>query len=390
MNSRLSLLLVLLVFGLSACGKNDAPTAMPAQSQPQPVAARTQEMALQKVPVVIESVGRTEGAREVEVRARVSGILEKQLFAEGQPVRAGAVLVRIDPAPFELALAQARAALAQERSRNEQARREAERLKGLIAAKAISQREYDDAGTTLKSSAATLDAAENRVREAELNLSYTALVAPISGVTGRVQRSEGNLLTVNTESALITSIIQTDPVWVRFALSDAEFEQLKAARGATGVRLKLPDGKPYARPGRLNFTASTVDTRLGTVQMRAEFANPAMDILPGQFVRVELSIGTREAFLLPQTAVLQGDRGRFVWTVGEDGKAAARPVQVGNWIGNDWVILSGLKPGDKVVLDNLLRVRPGTQIQPPAAPASAAAPAVTPAAAPAPADSNKK
>jgi membrane fusion protein (multidrug efflux system) len=169
-------------------------------------------------------------------------------------------------------------------------------------------------------------------------------------------------------------------------LSDAEFEQLKAARGATGVRLKLPDGKPYARPGRLNFTASTVDTRLGTVQMRAEFANPAMDILPGQFVRVELSIGTREAFLLPQTAVLQGDRGRFVWTVGEDGKAAARPVQVGNWIGNDWVILSGLKPGDKVVLDNLLRVRPGTQIQPPAAPASAAAPAVTPA----PADSNKK
>jgi membrane fusion protein (multidrug efflux system) len=114
--------------------------------------------------------------------------------------------------------------------------------------------------------------------------------------------------------------------------------------------------------------------------MRAEFANPAMDILPGQFVRVELSIGTREAFLLPQTAVLQGDRGRFVWTVGEDGKAAARPVQVGNWIGSDWVILAGLKPGDKVVLDNLLRVRPGTLIQPPAAPASAAAPA----------DSNKK
>ncbi|HVL59238.1 MAG TPA: efflux RND transporter periplasmic adaptor subunit, partial [Burkholderiaceae bacterium] len=173
-----------------------------------------------EVPVLIDAVGRSEGAREVEVRGRVTGIIEKRLYREGEPIQAGAPMFEIDRAPFEIALAQARATLAQERSRNEQATREAERLRQLVAQRAISQREYDDATTALKSSSAALQAALARVREAELNLSYTVVTAPISGITGRALRSEGSLVLAGTESSLLTTIAQTDPVWVRFALSE--------------------------------------------------------------------------------------------------------------------------------------------------------------------------
>ena len=356
------LVAMLVAAGLVAgCARTDTPAAAPASVA---VAVSTIKAEIRKVPIVVDVVGRTEGSREVEIRARVSGILEKQTYVEGNSVRAGAQLARIDPAPFELALAQARSALAQERARNEQARREADRLKGLIAQKAISQREFDDASTALKSSAAALETAETRVREAELNLSYTSVNAPIAGITGRAQRSEGNLVNAANETSLLTTITQTDPIWVRFALSDAEHALLRAARGrGIEVRLMKGDGKLYARAGRLNFTASSVDARLGTVQLRAEFSNPALELLPGQFVHVLLTTGAQEAILIPQTAVLQGDQGRFVWTVNSEGKAAPRPVQAGNWLGKDWVILGGLKSGDTVAIDNLLKLRPGTPVQ---------------------------
>jgi membrane fusion protein (multidrug efflux system) len=319
----------------------------------------------------------------VEVRARVSGIVQKRLYQEGDTVRADAQLFQIDRAPFEIALTQAKAALEQERAKNEQSRRESSRLKQLAAEKAISQKEYDDATSTLKQSEATLMSAEAKVREAELNLSYTAVSAPIGGVTGRAQRSEGSLVTAGTDSALLTTISQTDPIWVRFSFSETEYEQLRAAPKKAEVRLVRPDRSVLVANGRLNFTASTVDARLGTVQLRAEFANPGLALLPGQFVRAQVLAGERDAFLVPQTAVLQNDQGRFVWAAGAEGKAVAKPVETANWSGKDWVILKGLANGDKVIVDNLLRVRPGMAVQERQAPPPGGAPGKAPGAVPA-------
>jgi len=335
------------------------------------------EMQRRSVPIVLEAVARTEGSREVEVRARVSGILERQLFREGEPIRAGAPMYRIERAPFEIALAQARAALAETRARAERAQLEAARLKKLLADRAISQREYDDAQSSRDQTQALLLVAQARVREAELNLSYTSVNAPIAGVTGRALRSEGSLVAPGGDSSLLTTLTRTDPIWVRFSLSDSEYAQLRGAdERAARVRLVLPDGSDYERVGKLNFTGSTVDPKLGTVQLRAEFANPSLALLPGQYVKARVEIGAREAFVVPQSAVQQADRGRFVWVVDASNKVAPRPVQTGGWVGRDWVVREGLQAGDRVAVDNLLRLRPGSVVQPKAgadAPAGAAA-----------------
>jgi membrane fusion protein (multidrug efflux system) len=338
----------------------------------------------QRVPIRLEVVGQVEGSKEVEVRARVAGILLKRLYNEGDVVGAGAQLFRIDPAPFEIALAQARAQLAQERARGEQARREATRLKSLAVEKAISQKEYDDATSASKLSEASQQAAEANVKQAELNLSYTLVTAPVSGVTGRAAKSEGSLISAGADS-LLTSIYQINPIWVRFSLSESDLGKLpggRLARGAgTELRLVLPDGSAYSGKGRLNFTATQIDPRLATQQLRAEFDNPRQQLLPGQFVRVQLIAGERDnVFLVPQSAVMQTEKGALVFVVDAENKAAMRPVQVGEWVGTDWMILGGLKPGERVIADNLLKIRPGTVVT--AAQPAQAAPAPS---APAPA-----
>ena len=385
----------LLVAGCDRSSTGSNQGAAPAAPPPLPVTVL--EMQPRSVPIVLEAVARTEGSREVEVRARVAGILERQLFREGEPIRAGAPMYRIDRAPFEIALAQARATLAEAQARSERAQLEAGRLQKLLAERAISQREHDDAQSSRQQTLASLQAAQARVREAELNLSYTTVNAPIAGIAGRALRSEGSLVSPNSDSALLTTLSRTDPLWVRFSLSDAEYAQLRgaaagaaagASAGAPKVRLVLPDGSVYERPGRLNFTGSAVDPKLGTVQLRAEFANPSLALLPGQFVKARVEIGARDAFLVPQAAVLQADRGRFVWVVDASNKATQRPVETGAWAGRDWVINSGLKAGDRVAVDNLIRLRPGATVQPKApgeARGAGAAPGPAPGPAPAPA-----
>ncbi len=348
---------------LSACGQSGQDAAKgPPVGMALPVTVI--KVTSQRVPALTEAVGQTEGSREVEVRARVSGILQKRLYQEGESVRAGAQLFLIERAPYEIALDQAKAALAQENARNEQAQRESGRMKQLVAERAVSQKEYDDSTSTLKQSEAASMAATSKVREAELNLSYISVTAPISGVTGRAQRSEGSLVTAGTDSALLTTVSQTDPIWVRFSFSEIEYAQLRDGMKKAGVRLLLPDGKLFAGNGKLNFAASTVDSKLGTVQLRAEFANPGRTLLPGQFVRAQVLTGEQEAFLVPQSAVMQGDQGRFVWLVGADGKATMRPVEATAWSDNNWVVRKGLGDGDQVIVDNLMKLRPGAPVQP--------------------------
>jgi len=353
----------LLAAGCDRGPSGPAPGAAPAA--PPPPSVTVVEMQPRSVPIVLEAVARTEGSREVEVRARVSGILERQLFREGEPIRAGAPMYRIERAPFEIALAQARAALAETQARAERATLEASRLQKLLADRAISQREYDDAQSSRAQTQASLLAAKARVREAELNLSYTTVNAPIAGVTGRALRSEGSLVAPGGDSSLLTTLTRTDPIWVRFSLSDAEYAQLRGAdERAAQVRLVLADGSTYDRVGRLNFTGSTVDPKLGTVQLRAEFTNPSLSLLPGQYVKAHVEIGAREAFVVPQSAVQQSDAGRFVWVVDASNKVAPRPVQTGGWVGRDWVVREGLQAGERVAIDNLLRLRPGSAVQP--------------------------
>jgi membrane fusion protein, multidrug efflux system len=362
------------VLGLTACGGKADPNA----EKPVPVTTRT--VAIGSAPIVLEAVGRTEGSKEVEIRARVSGIVQKRLYDEGSFVRAGAALFQIERAPFEIALAQARATADQVEATNDQARREADRLSGLLANSAVSKRLAEEAATAYRSATASLAAARAAVREAELNLSYTSVVAPISGVTGRALHSEGSLVTANTDSSLLTTISQTNPIWVRFALSESEHDSLRRAGDEKSVvELVLADGTTYADRGHLNFAGSTVDQSLGTVQLRAEFPNPKLAILPGQFATVRLDAGTQQVITVPQSAVLQGTQGRFVWTIGADGKAMQRDVEVGDWVGQDWIIRKGLKDGDIVILDNLMKLNPGVAVvaqaeqQPTAQPASAAA-----------------
>ena len=348
---------------LNGCGKNGEAAGGPSGGMP-PMPVTVIEAKPQQVPVVIEEVGQTEGSKDVEVRARVSGILTKQRYTEGDTVKEGATLFTIDRAPFEIALAQARAALEQSKANLEKAQREAKRLTPLVADKAVSQKDLDDANTNLQTAQAAVLAGKAQVRDAQLNLSYTTVTAPITGVTDRAQYSEGTLVTPGAATSLLTTMHIINPIWVRFAFSEDEARQLRQAGAKTSVKLILADGSTYAETGKLNYTASTVNTTTGMVPMRASFPNPKSTLLPGQFVRVQVIVGEREAYLVPQAALSQNDQGHMLFTVAADNTVAPRPVETDGWSGNDWVVTSGLKPGDKIITDNLMKLRPGAPVSP--------------------------
>ncbi len=361
--SRLAAVLFLAAgaIALTACGKADG-SAKPAVPEAVPVA--TLRAAARPVPVSLEAVGQAEGSREVEIRSRVTGIIEKRLYEEGAAVAGGTLLFEIDAVPYELAVQQARAALQQERVKKDLAESEARRLEPLAQDKAIPQREVDVAVAGARQAVAAIAAAEARLKEAELNLSYTRIRAPISGVTGRAQRSEGSLVTANTESSLLTTITQVDPVWVRFSLAERDFATIRGNERGARVELIAADGTVAVQGGKLNFAGSTVDPKLGTVQMRASFANPGRRWLPGQFLKVRILAGEQTAYLVPQSALLQGEQSRMVMVVGPDGKAATKPVKTGSWVGADAIVTAGLADGDIVIVDNLAKVRPGTPVRP--------------------------
>lgn len=226
---RLALFVVPLA--MAACHKGEDAT----KAAPPPLAVSAVKVSQQRVPVSLEAVGQAEGSREVEIRARVTGIIEKRAYEEGAPVKAGQLLFVIDPAPFELAVEEARAALQQERVKRDLAATDVKRLEPLAREKAIAQRDYDTAVATERTGSASIAAAEAKLKEAELNLSYTKVSAPISGISGRAQRSEGSLVTANTDSSLLTTLTQVNPIWVRFPLAEADFKRVRGAERETNV-----------------------------------------------------------------------------------------------------------------------------------------------------------
>jgi membrane fusion protein, multidrug efflux system len=364
---------------LSGCGKEGAPTA----AAPQPVPVHMVKVEPRSVPIRFNVPGQVEGSRQVEVRARVSGILQKQFYNEGDAVKEGAPLFAIDRAPFEVALAQAKGQLATATAQIDQARREESRLKPLVDERAVSRKEFDDATSARQLGEASLQQASASVRQAELNLSYTMVNAPVSGISGRAEHSVGTLITTDSNGSLLTTINQLSPIWVRFSLAESDLAKIPGGRIARDspleVTLVMNDGKPFSGKGRLNFAATAIDARLGTQQLRAVFDNAKEQLLPGQFVNVSIAAGKRDnVFLVPQTAVIQTEKSNLVFVVDAQGNAQAQPVQTGDWIGTDWAIVSGLKTGDRVIVDNLLKVRPGIGVV--EAPAAATtAPAAAPA-----------
>lgn len=351
---------------LASCSSQDdaAPAAMPAM----PVSVQVLQAVA--VPIRIEAVAQTEGAQEVEVRPRVGGILLKKLFEEGAAIKAGQPMFLIDPVPFQLAVTEANALLVQQNARIVQTERESGRLENLLATKSVSQREYDNATSDHAMASASLLQYKARLHEAQLNLSYTKVKAPSSGMAGRFLFSEGALVAANT--SLLTTIVKISPIWVRFSLSDAELAELGGrltSEKVKNITLILPDGTEYPESGKLNFSASRIDPALGTQQLRAEFKNEDKSLIPGQFVRIRVTTGSREGvFLIPQAAVQTGEQGKFVYVAekNKEGKivAAFRPIEVGGWEGADWVVLSGLKTGEKVIVDNLIKIRPGADVSP--------------------------
>jgi len=325
------------------------------------------------LPANFEFTGQTLGSREVEVRARVTGIIQTRNFTEGGKVTKGESLFTIDPAPFIAVALRAEADVSAAEARLAQAKKNAGRLKPLYAEKAVSQKEFDDAVSAESIGDADVKGARARLMEARLNIMYTKVESPLSGIAGRAQRSEGSL--VSGPDVLLTTVTQVDPIWVSFGIPDND--QLRVNSESAAGRLELPkggrfevsvklaDGTEYAQAGKLNFSDVRVSGTTGTSDTRAEIPNPKGVLRPGQFVRVTLKGAMRpNAITVPQRAVLEGPQGKFVYLMNAESKAEPRPVQVGEWVGDDWIIQSGLKPGDKVIVDGVARIFfPGAPVQ---------------------------
>jgi membrane fusion protein (multidrug efflux system) len=351
---------------LAACGPAGGP---PGGFPPAPVSVITTET--RDVPVVLEYTAQTAGYREVEVRARVSGILLKRNYREGSTVRQGESLFTIDPAPFQLAQARAAADLGVAEAQLQQAQRELARLKPVYEAKAVSQKEFDDATSGERIARAQVESVRARLNEANLNLEWTRVESPITGIAGRAAVSDGTL--VSGPGVLLTTVTQTDPMYVIFGVSDRDHLALRRdveagriklpADGKLKATLKMGDGRDYAKTGAVNFSDVRVNTQTGTSESRAEFANPGNQLRAGEFVRIALSGATRPAaIVVPQRAVLEGPGGKFVYVVNAESKAEPRPVEVGAWAAEGWVIHSGLKAGERVIVDGVLKIGPGAPV----------------------------
>src|SRR3989441_687313 len=345
-----------------------------AASQPQgrvPPEVAVVAVQAQSVPAAFEYVGQIAGSREVEVRARVTGIVLKRNYREGRPVAQGQSMFTIDPAPFEVAVARAEAALASADARFAQTRRNSARLKPLFEAKAASQKDYDDAASAEQIAQAEVKTARANLADARLNIGYTRVEAPVSGIAGRALRSEGTY--VSGPDVLLTTVSQIDPIYVLFGVSDEE--RLKLARETDAGRLTLPKdgqfevsvklagGSVHGNAGKRNFSDVRVSGNTGTSEARAELPNPGGLLHPGQFVRVTLKGAQRPgAIMVPQRAVLEGPKGKFVYVVNSESKAEPRPVELGDWQGNAWIVTAGLNPGDKVIVDGVMKIGPGAPV----------------------------
>ena len=353
----------MLVLGsLASCGKQQAPQGMP------PIEVGAIEVKPQALALTLEHAAQLRGVREVEVRARVSGILQKRLYQEGSRVKEGDILFRIDPAPFEATVARARAEVGVQQANLQNNRRDRDRVVQLFEQKLVSTRDRDAAIAAYESSVASVAAAEAALKSAELDLSYTSVRAPISGLTSREVRSEGSLVTAGGDSSLLTHIVQSDRLYVQFAVPQAEAASISAALSAgasSPVTVDVLDtaGKPLAEGAKVEFISPAVGDQTGTVEVRAVLAN-STNLLPGQVVRARVNgVSLASSLVIPKRAVMHGVQGSFVWLIGAGDKVEFRPVQLGTTAENDVVVDQGLKAGERIVVEGILKVQPGAVVK---------------------------
>ena len=361
--------LLLLCLGLlaAACSSANAP------QEGQAIPVRTVTVATTDLDNILELPGRVEPVRVAEVRARVTGIVQQRLYEEGTDVGQGQPLFRIDPAELRASYAQTQASLERARATAANANAVVARYRPLVAENAISGQEFDAAQAAAREANANVAQIQAQLRAASLQLGYTTVRAPIAGRAGRAAVTEGALVS-QPEGTLMTRIEQISPIYVSFSQSATEVLQIRRAIAAGNldlspddaveVRLVFPDGTEYELPGLIEFLDFSVDEATGTVELRAEFPNPDGLLLSGEFVNARIYAGKKTGVIaIPQRAVSVADSSGTVMIVDKDGKAAVRPIELGELVGDKWIVAGGLKPGDRVIVSNLQKLQPGMPVQ---------------------------
>jgi membrane fusion protein (multidrug efflux system) len=375
------------LLGMGGCGgaDNKAATAAPPPPEVGVVTATTG-----RADLATELPGRLEAYRVAQVRARAAGILHKRLFTEGSDVKAGQPLFEIDAAPYRATLASAQAQLARAEANLLQAQALADRYAPLAKSQAVSQQEALNAQAAAQQARADVAAGKAAVQTAQINLGYATVTSPIAGRIGRALVTEGALVGQG-EATPLAIVQQVDKLYVNFTQPANEVMRLRAAlangqlqraagKEAAQVQVVLEDGSVHAQPGKLLFSDLSVDAGTGQITLRAELPNPQGQLLPGLYVRVRLAQAeVADGIWLPQQAVSRGAQGDSVLVVGDDGSVAARPVRLGPPRTGQALVLSGLKTGEKVIVDGLQKTRAGGKARPvpwtPPGAASAAVPA---------------
>lgn len=354
---------------LCACGGKEAGPPAPSPPEVGVVTAQPGSVPLEK-----DLVGRLAPFRSADVRARVPGVLQRRVYAEGTDVRAGQVLFVIDPAQMQAAVGQAQASLAAAQATYTNAKVAADRARQLAPQKFISQSDLDNALAAERSAAAAVQQARSVLANARINLGYATVRSPIDGRAGQQQVTEGALVGEGSPT-LLTTVDQIDPLYVNFSLSVAELDQIRRAQvggartgghgGDSQVQVILPDGTAYSRAGTLDFSGDVVDPATGAIALRARIPNPDRTLLPGTYVTLKAKLGEQaNVYLVPQAGLQRDANGAFVLVVGQDGKVQRKDVTVDRAQGPHWVVSKGLSPGDRMIVSGVQRAQPGQPAKP--------------------------
>jgi membrane fusion protein, multidrug efflux system len=356
-------LAIVFISSIVACEKKEAPP-------PPPPEVKVAEVLQKDVPIYVENVGETTGSSDVEVRARVEGFLKTVNFDEGSFVKKGQLLYTIDPSQYQASLATAAGQKAQAQANLTRAQQDVSRYKPLVEINAISRQEYETAVSNAQAASAALDAAKSVEDNARLNLGYTEVLSPIDGLVGKSQVKPGNLVG-RGENTLLTTVSEVNSIHVRSNVSERDYLRLARAKEAMkeppkdNFELVLADGSVFDHKGNLVFADRAIDPTTGTLGIEAAFPNPEHLLRPGQYARLRVAIDNKpNAILVPQTAVTELQGTYSIAVVGADNKVTLRPVQMGDRVGSLWVVESGLKAGEKIIVEGLQKVRDGVTVTP--------------------------